>query len=161
MGGARKEVGGTDVPDGVEEQQVWTYLHGIDKRTGNVLWREQVGTSVHNTPVVGTTVDGKLAVAHARGGPHGPLEKPYGQSLTSLAPGEEGKTLWSTELKGYDPSFGCHWNEQYVFGFHQGKHLVLDAPVRRSPPRQPLYENAMLWKFDPKNANGLKNLTSP
>jgi outer membrane protein assembly factor BamB len=147
-----KKSGGTAIPDDVEEQQVWTYLHGIDKRTGKVLWREQVGTSVHNTPVVGTTVDGKLAVAHARGGGHGPLEKPYGQSLTSLAPGEEGKTLWNAELKSYDPSFSCHWNERYVFGFHQGKHLVLDARTGEMLREQPLYENAMLWKFDPQEA---------
>ena len=77
----------TAIPEGVNEREVWTYLHGIDKRTGNILWRENVGTVVHNTPTVGVMADGKLAVSHARGGPHQPLEKPVGQSLTSLAPG--------------------------------------------------------------------------
>lgn len=141
---------GTDVPEGVDEEEVWTYLHGIDKRTGKILWREQVGTSIHNTPTVGRTADGKLAVAHARGGPHGPLEKPYGQSLTSLAPGEEGKTLWSTDLSGYDPSFACHWNDKYVFGFQRGNHLVLDASTGTVLREQPLYDSATLWKFDPE-----------
>lgn len=145
-----KQSSGTDVPDGVDEKEVWTYIHAIDKRTGKVMWREQVGTSVHNTPTVGRTADGKLAVAHARGGPHGALEKPYGQSLTSLAPGEEGKTLWSTSLDGYDPSFACHWNEKYVFGFHQGKHLVFDAHSGTILREQPLYNGATLWKFDPQ-----------
>ena len=139
----------TAVPDGVEEKEVWTYLHGIDKRTGKVLWRENAGTVVHNTPTVGLTADGKLAVAHARGGPHRPLEKPAGQSLTSLAPGEEGKTLWSTELERYDPSFACHWNEKYVFGFLNGNHVVLDAASGKLLREQPLYTDATVWKFRP------------
>lgn len=151
-----KQSAGTKVPDGVEEREVWTYLHGIDKRTGEVLWREQVGTVVHNTPVVGLTAHGKLAVAHARGGPHGPLEKPYGQSLTSLARGEEGKTLWSTELEGYDPSFSSHWNERYVFGFQRGSHIVLDAASGKLLREQPLYESATLWKFQPENSDWVK-----
>jgi hypothetical protein len=145
-----------DVPDGIDEKEVWTYVHGIDKRTGRVLWREHVGTSVHNTPTVGLTADGKLAVAHARGGPHNPLEKPYGQSLTSLAPGEEGMTLWSTDLSGYDPSFACHWNAQYVFGYHQGKHLVLDASSGKLLRTQPLYESATVWRFDPEEDDWIK-----
>ena len=71
------------------------------------------------------------------------MEKPYGHSLTSLAPGEEGRTIWSTALDGYDPPFSCHWDQRFAFGFHQGKHLVLDStdgrilreqcrPVRRA-----------------------------
>lgn len=151
-----KKSSGTSVPDGIEEKEVWTYLHGIDKRTGKVRWREQVGTCVHNTPVVGTTADGQLAVSHARGGPHAPLEKPAGQSLTSLARGEEGKTLWSTELAGYDPSFACHWNEKYVFGFQRGHHLVFDANSGEVLRRQPLYDGASLWSFDPKNEKWTK-----
>ena len=60
----------TAAPQGIDEREVWTYLHGIDKRTGDVLWRENVGTVIHNTPTVGVTASGKLAVSHARGGPH-------------------------------------------------------------------------------------------
>jgi len=131
------------VPDGIDEREVWTYIHGLDKKTGEVLWREQVGTSVHNTPTVGIDANGSLAVAHARGGPHQPLEKPYGQSLTSLAPGQEGKTLWSLDLEGYDPSFECHWNKLYVFGFHHGNHLVIDTASGKLLRRQPLYAHTM------------------
>jgi outer membrane protein assembly factor BamB len=137
------------VSDGIDEKEVWTYIHGIDKRTGEILWREQVGTSIHNTPTVGRDSDGKLAVSHARGGPHSPLEKPFGQSLTSLAPGQEGKTLWSIDLDGYDPSFACHWNEKYSFGFHKGNHIVIDSGSGKLLREQPLYERASLWKFDP------------
>ena len=41
------------VPDGIDEKEVWTYIHGIDKKTGKVLWREEMGTSIHTTPVLG------------------------------------------------------------------------------------------------------------
>ncbi|MCB1232327.1 MAG: hypothetical protein KDN19_18910 [Verrucomicrobiae bacterium] len=140
---------GTEVPPGIDEREVWTYLHGIDKRTGEVQWRERVGTSVHTTPVVGRLADGSLAVSHARGGGHGPLEKPYGHSLTSLAPGRAGTTLWSTPLEGYDPSFGCHWNEKYVLGFHRGKQVVMDVHDGSILREQPLYEGASAWLWNP------------
>ena len=138
----------TAVPEGVDPREVWTYLHGIDKRTGKIRWRENVGTVIHNTPVVGTTTDGRLAVSHARGGPHQPFEKPSGHSLTSLAAGEEGQTLWSTKLERYDPSFASHWNEQYVFGFSGGRHVVLDAATGKILREQPLYSGATVWKRD-------------
>jgi hypothetical protein len=53
-------------------------------------------------------------------------------------------------LEGYDPSFGCHWNERYTFGFHQGKHLVFDSNMGKILREQPLYESARLWKRDPE-----------
>ena len=143
-----KKSKGTAPPKGIDEKEVWTYLHGIDKDTGEVLWRENVGTVIHNTPVVGKLADGTLAVSHSRGGPHGPLEKPAGQSLTSLAPGAEGKTLWSTELQKYDPSFASHWNERYVFGFRDGHHVVMDVGTGKVLREQPLYTGATVWKFD-------------
>lgn len=144
-----KTKGGIKVPEGVDPREVWTYIHGIDKRTGRVLWRENVGTVIHNTPVIGRTLDGRPAISHARGGPHGPLEKPAGQSLTSLAPGEEGKTLWSTEIPGYDPSFASHWNGRHVFGFKGMNHLVMDAANGRILREQPVDKDATLWSFDP------------
>lgn len=150
----------TKVPEGVEPREVWTYLHGIDKRTGKVLWRENVGTSVHNTPVIGTTADGKVAISHARGGGHGPLEKPYGQSLTSLEPGSEGVTLWSTELPGYDPSFASHWNGKHVFGFHRGNHVVLDAVTGKVLREQAMYQEATIWRYDRERGDWAKHRES-
>lgn len=152
----KKSKTGTNVPDGVDPKEVWTYLHGIDKRTGKVLWRENVGTVIHNTPVVGKTAEGKWAVSHSRGGPHAPFEKPAGQSLTSLAPGEEGKTLWSTDFQPYDPSFASHWNEKYVFGFQSGKHIVMDATNGKLLREQQLYNDATVWKFIPDDKDWTK-----
>ena len=141
---------GTDVPDGIDEKEVWTYLHGIDKLTGKILWRETVGTCIHTTPVLGILPDGTHAVSHARGGPHAPLEKPAGHSLTSLSPSDPGRTIWSTSLPGYDPSFACHWNRDYVFGFLRGEHIVMNSATGKILTKQPLYEGSTLWKWDPK-----------
>lgn len=134
------------VPEGVDEKEVWTCIHGLDKRTGEVLWREDAGTVVHNTPVIGKLADGNWAIAHARGGAHGPLEKPDGQSLTSLAPGSEGKTIWNADLERYNPPFACHFDERYAYGFHLGEHIVFDISDGRILRRQLLYENAKVWK---------------
>ena len=148
-GPGKKNPGGTKAPkDLADEKEIWTYIHGIDKSTGKVLWRENVGTSIHTTPVIGHSSEGKPYISHARGGGHGPFEKPYGHSLTSLAPGEEGKALWSIDLPKYDPPFSCHWNEKYVFGFYQGKHLVMDTQTGKLLREQPLYDNATVWKYD-------------
>lgn len=137
-----------EIPAGVEPTEVWTYIHGIDAKTGKILWRENVGTSIHTTPVIGRMLDGTMAISHARGGPHGVLEKPYGHSLTSLAPGKQGQTVWSTPLNKYDPSFGCHWNGKYAFGFQAGEHVVMDGNTGDVLRRQPLYKKAELWKYD-------------
>jgi len=111
------------VPAGIEPRDVWTYLQAIDKRTGNILWIEEAGTCVHNTPMAGQLADGRWAIAHGRGGAHDPLEKPYGVSLTLM---DRGKTLWSREITG-DCSYNAHWNARHVFWFQGTNHLVLDS----------------------------------
>jgi outer membrane protein assembly factor BamB len=136
------------MPIGIDEKTVWTYLHGIDAQTGEILWQENVGTSIHNAPMVSTLSDGRPAVVHARGGAHSPLEKPYGLSLTSLAKGEEGKTLWSTPLDGFDPPFNNHWNAKEVYGWHNEAHIVLDTATGKELRRHPLYTAADLWAWD-------------
>jgi hypothetical protein len=59
-------------------------------------------------------------------------------------------------LPGYDPSFACHWNERYVFGFLRGKHLVLDAASGKLLREQPLYEGATVWAFDVEREDWVK-----
>ena len=111
------------VPDGVEPRDVWTYLHAIDKKTGDIVWVEKAGTSVHNTPMVGQLADGRRAVVHGRGGWHDPLEKPYGASMTLV---DSGRTLWSREING-ECSFNSQWDAGHVFWFQGSNHLVLDS----------------------------------
>jgi outer membrane protein assembly factor BamB len=125
------------VPDGIDPRDVWTYLHAVDKNTGRILWVEDAGTCVHNTPMVGQLADGRWAIVHGRGGGHDPLEKPYGVSLSLV---ETGKTLWSREIVG-DSSWNSHWNAKYVFWFEHQNHLVLDTSTGNIIRSQSLSEN--------------------
>ncbi len=72
----------------------WNYLHGIDKMTGKTTWVAEDASTFFNTAVMGKLPDGTAAVVHGRGGPHGVPEQPVGLSLTSLAPGSQGKSIW-------------------------------------------------------------------
>jgi hypothetical protein len=72
----------------------WNYLHGIDKMTGKTTWVADDASTFYNTAVMGKLPDGTPAVLHGRGGPHNVPERPVGLSLTSLAPGSMGKSLW-------------------------------------------------------------------
>jgi len=152
-----------EMPEGADERELWTYIHALDKNTGEVLWREDVGSSVHTTPVVGKMQNGDLAIAHARGGGHGPLEKPYGHSLTSLAPDRLGETLWSTEVAKYSPAFSCHWNARYTLGFLHDQHLVFDTNTGELLRQQELSEGATLWKLVPHTGDWVRrdNVTVP
>jgi hypothetical protein len=78
----------------------WNYLHGIDKMTGKTTWVAQDASTFYNTAVMGKLSDGTLGVVHGRGGPHGVPETPVGLSLTSLAPGKEGTSLWQYNSGG-------------------------------------------------------------
>ena len=135
------------IPEGIDPRDVWTYVHGIDKKTGKILWREKVGTSVHATPMVSKMANGYYGIIHARGGGHGPIEKPYGLSLTSLKPGEEGTTLWSADFAKFSPTHSSHWNEKEVYALTGKKHLVLDALTGKMLREQSL-ETGDVCRFD-------------
>lgn len=136
------------VPKGIDPKSVWTCLHGIDKRTGKVRWIESAGTVCHHTPMLGRMADGTPAIVHARGGGHGPLESPYGISLTSLATGHEGTTLWSTAMTKLDPPFNSHWNQEHIYAFHRADHVVLATETGKELSRRDLNQGVDLWKRD-------------
>jgi len=85
---------GKGVGDPAPAHAGWNYLHGVDKMTGHTTWVAADASTFFNTAVMGKLPDGTPAVVHGRGGPHGVPERPVGLSLTSLAPGSEGKSLW-------------------------------------------------------------------
>ena len=135
------------VPKGIEERDVWTYLHAHDARTGELRWVAEDATVVHSTPVVGRRRDGSWAVLHGRGGAHAPLEKPYGITMTDVA---TGKTLWSHELApGGDCVFSAHWNERECYWFHKEDHLVLDTETGEILRTQNLMQSVDFTRFDP------------
>lgn len=92
----------------------WTYIHGLDKNTGEVLWREENGTVIHCNPMVGKRENGAQALLQVRGGGHAPVETPYGFNLMSLEPRKEGQVIWQKPLKGIMTSANLCWNEKYV-----------------------------------------------
>lgn len=136
------------IPEGIDPKSVWTYLHGLNASTGEVLWVEPVGTVVHNTPMISQRANGEWAILHARGGPHNPLETPYGLSLTSLASGNEGTVLWSTEIPGLNPMINNHWDTQHLYALSGEHHLVLDTESGLEVSRQNLRKNVDLWAHD-------------
>ena len=100
--------------EAAKDKGFWTYIHGIDKNTGEVLWRENTGTVVHCNPILNTLKDGTKAVVQQRGGPHAPVEKPAGITLMSLAEGKEGQELWSKQINGLFTMANVHWNQDFI-----------------------------------------------
>lgn len=137
------------IPEGVNPRSVWTYLHGIDKRTGEVLWTEPAGTVIHNTPMMGYLRDGSPGIIHARGGGHGPLEVPFGISLTSLAPKREGRQIWSIEVPRLDPSFNSHWDTENVYAFLGQDHVIYSSSNGQEQARQNLHNGVTIYRHIP------------
>jgi len=136
-------------PEGVDPKPVWTYVHGIDASTGEVLWVESMGTVIHNTPMIGQMKNGEWAVLHARGGPHKTIEEPFGLSLTSLAPGKEGQTLWNKEIPNINSMLNNHWDAQRAFALDGDYHLILDTNTGNEISRQNLRNGVDIWSYVP------------
>ncbi len=135
------------VPEGIEEKDVWCYLHGIDKNTGEVKWVGEAGTAVGNTPTVKQLKDGTWAVAHGRGGGHGPLEKPYGPSLTSF---EDGKEIWTVDLGSADAVMNMQWDEDELYWFQKQEQLVFSTETGELLRRFNVSESVDYCSYDEK-----------
>ncbi|MGB0154362.1 MAG: PQQ-binding-like beta-propeller repeat protein [Verrucomicrobiales bacterium] len=135
------------VPEGIEPREVWCYLHGIDKNTGEVKWVGEAGTAVGNTPTVKQLADGSWAVAHGRGGGHGPLEKPYGPSLTSF---KDGKEIWTIDLGGADAVMNMQWNENELYWFQKQEQIVFSTETGEELRRFNVSESVDVCRYDEK-----------
>jgi hypothetical protein len=142
------------------DQDDWNYLHAIDRHTGTVRWIADAPCTFYCTPVFGRLPDGRAAVVHGRGGPHGVPERPIGLSMTSLAAGEEGKTLWRFEPTAIEGGpldgvtwmalYNCAWDDRYVYWFRNAPEetqVVLDAVSGKVVREQSLVKNVdvRLW----------------
>ncbi|MEQ2008003.1 MAG: PQQ-binding-like beta-propeller repeat protein [Limisphaerales bacterium] len=127
-----------------EGKDPWNYLRALDKRTGRTLWVAEDAMTHYNTPVFGRLADGTPAVLQGRGAYHGVPELPVGLSLTSLAAGKEGKTLWRFETNRSKACYTMHWNAKYAawFDIDASEHQVLDAATGRLLRTQSLVEPA-------------------
>lgn len=139
-----------DEEDPKREKDPWNYLRGLDKLTGKSQWVADDALTHYNTPVFGTLADGAPAVLQGRGGYHGVPELPIGLSLTSLAPGSEGRTLWRFEGKG-NALYTMHWDRKYAYWFVQGssEHQVLEASTGKLIKTQSLVHKVDYRRHDP------------
>jgi hypothetical protein len=140
----------------------WSYLRGLDKRTGRTRFVAEDATTFYNTPVVGRLPDGRPAVLHGRGGPHDVPERPIGLSMTSLAPGEEGKTVWRFDAPAvagapvdgvsYQALYTMVWDRRHAYWFRnapEATHLVLDAATGLLVREQSLEHGVDVRRWDP------------
>jgi hypothetical protein len=137
---------GKGAGDPASQHAGWNYLHGIDKLTGKTTWVASDASTFYNTAVVGKLPDGTAAVVHGRGGPHGVPERPVGLSLTSLAPGSEGKSLWQFNSGGAatctggsatEPQmcsggsgtalYNMSWDDKYAYWFTEPPNEILSV----------------------------------
>ena len=105
----------------------WNYLHGIDKLTGKTTWVADDASTFYNTAVIGILPNGMLAVLHGRGGEHGVPETPVGLSMTSLAPGSLGKSLWQYNSAAGTALYTMSWDEKYAYWFTVPPSEMLDV----------------------------------
>ena len=112
-----------------EPNDPWNYIRGIDKRTGRTLWVSDDALTHYDTPVFGRLADGSPALLQGRGAYHGVPELPVGLSLTSLAPGREGRTLWRHEPGKGKAAYAQHWSAKYSLWINSdnSEQLVLDT----------------------------------
>ena len=126
-----------------KDKDFWTYLHGIDKNTGEILWREKVGTTVHCNPMINQTSDGKKAMLISRGGPHDPVEGPAGLSLINLERGYEGELIWNKECTPFVMA-NFHWNKEFIPMFSGTEHITLDTKSGEVLKRVDCFENVLV-----------------
>jgi hypothetical protein len=139
----------------------WNFLRGIDKATGKTRWVAEDGTTFYCTPVMGRLSDGTPAVLHGRGGPHGVPESPIGLSLTSLAPGQAGKTLWRWQPEAISGGpvdgttfmalYTMTWDDRHAYWFRNApeeSHLVFEIATGKLLRTQSLVKNADVRQWD-------------
>ena len=134
-----------------EAKDPWNYLRGLDKNTGKTLWVSEDSLTHYNTPVFGHLPDGTAAILQGRGGYHDVPERPTGLTLTSLAPGQEGKSIWRFDAVG-KALYTQHWDKRYAYWFAQetSDHQVIDIKSGRLVKTQSLVEKVDYRRFDPK-----------
>jgi len=139
-----------DAGDPKREKDPWNYLRGIDKKTGKSLWVADDALTHYNTPMLGHLANGAPAVLQGRGGYHDVPETPTGLSLTSLAPGQEGRTLWRYDGKG-KALYTMFWDTKHAYWFAQdtSEHQILDANTGKLQKTQSLDKHVDWRRYNP------------
>jgi outer membrane protein assembly factor BamB len=134
-----------------EKDDPWNYLRGIAKHTGKTLWVSEDSLTHYNTPLFGTLADGTPAILQGRGGYHDVPETPIGLTLTSLAPGQEGKAIWRYTTTG-KALYTMHWDRQYAYWFDldASEHQVIDVNTGKRIKTQSLLHRVDYRRYDPQ-----------
>jgi PQQ-like domain len=139
----------------------WSYLRAIDRMTGKLRWIAKDPCTFYCTPCFGILPDGRPAVLSGRGGPHGVPESPIGLSLTSLAKGEEGKTIWRYTPEGkpgggidgttFMALYNMTWDGKYAYWFRNApeeSHVIIDATTGKPIGEQSLVKDVDVRQWD-------------
>lgn len=148
-------------PNPAHPASFWHYLRGIDKNTGKTKWIAEDGTTYYCTPVIGKLANGTYGVLSGRGGPHDVPERPIGLTMTSLAPGQEGGTLWryvpdsrpggSVDGTTFQALYTMTWDTKCAYWFRHApeeSHLVLDANTGTLIREQSLVRNVDFYQWN-------------
>lgn len=102
----------------------WTRLMAFDLATGNRDWVSPIGTSIHQTSLLGQLPGKGMAILTGRGGGHQPPEEPYGLSLVDAS---NGKAIWTLDWPKYPSAQNACWNGKIAGAFVPDGHLTIDA----------------------------------
>lgn len=141
-----------------ESKELWTHLHAFNIRTGKVEWVAEAGTGVHATTLLGHDENNNSIIITARGGPHEPLETPYGISVLSV---EDGKSTWDKAVKGYRSHQNMTADHRGVYGFTPEEHVWLDLKSGEELRRVPLYSGIKITQWDGANYQTVNKTTFP
>jgi hypothetical protein len=149
----------------------WNYLRGIDRLTGRPRWVAEDATTHYATAVAGRLADGRPAILHGRGGPHDVPERPIGLTMTSLARGEEGRTIWRFQPEPvpggpvdgttWQALYTLTWDARHAYWFRhapEAAHLVLDASTGKLLREQPLARGVDVRRWDPSQGRYVAQL---
>jgi outer membrane protein assembly factor BamB len=127
------------------DRRYWTHLQAFDLVTGRRRWIAEAGTSIHQTSLMGQTVDGVPAILTGRGGGHQPPEEPYGLSLVNAA---DGSTIWDSPIPGFPSAQNACWDGEYAHAFAGQEHLTLDARTGEIVRRTSLVDGVSVTRWN-------------
>jgi len=127
----------------------WIYTRSFNSMTGEALWTETTGTSVHITPSIGYIGDTPF-LYHMRGGGHTPPEKPYGVSMSHLTGEKAGKALWTYDSRSPFAYTVTQFDKENAYLMESGNFVVLDAHTGEKLKTISLFKNVTLRLWDTK-----------
>lgn len=120
------------------------FVRRFNMNSGTPMGILPLGISVHSKGALGM-LDGQTVLLHAKGGGHGPPEKPYGISLSKL--NRELDLVWERRGLYFE---GTHFiDEKYAYCFDKkSDFFVLDLPTGKTVKQIPVLGKGTFIGFD-------------